>query len=332
MSDTISELISYTVGGLLYAPAINTGIADKIAKGAYPCLTSIAFCLEDSIMDCALEQAELSLLHTLGVIDEQVPDERMPLLFVRVRTPQHLRHIHELLGELEDMLTGYILPKFDSTNGRDYAEIITEFNRGREMPLYIMPILESRRVADKQRRMTELYDIRSILATVQPYVLNVRVGGNDFSNIYGVRRPVDRTIYDIGVIRDILVDISSIFSADYVVSAPVWEYFDTEGREGEWSEGLRKELELDRLNGFVGKTAIHPSQLPVIFESMKVSRADFEDASNILGWSSDVSGVAKSANGSRMNEVKCHERWAERIKLLGAIYGVREDSKDDCLV
>ena len=332
MSDTISELISYTVGGLLYAPAINTGIAAKIAQGAYPCLTSIAFCLEDSIMDCALPQAEQSLLDTLAAIDEQVPDERMPLLFVRVRTPQHLRHVHTLLGELGDMLTGYILPKFDTSNGGEYAEIITELNRGREEPLYIMPILESRAVADRQRRLQELYAIRGILATVQPYVLNVRVGGNDFSSIYGLRRPVDRTVYEIGVIRDILVDISSIFSADYVVSAPVWEYFDTEGREGAWSEGLRRELELDRLNGFVGKTAIHPSQLPVIFESMKVSRADYEDAGKILGWDNGVSGVAKSADGSRMNEVKCHQRWAERVKLLGAIYGVREDSRHDCLV
>ncbi len=332
MSDTISELISYTVGGLLYAPATNTGIAAKLAQGAYPCLTSMAFCLEDSIMDCALEQAEQNLVQTLAAIDEQVPDERMPLLFVRVRSPQHLRHVHELLGELEYMLTGYILPKFDTTNGNEYADIITALNRDRELPLYIMPILESRAVADRQRRLTELYEIKAILARVRQLVLNVRVGGNDFSNIYGVRRPVDRTIYDIGIIRDILVDISSIFSVDYVVSAPVWEYFDSEGRQGAWSDGLRRELELDRLNGFVGKTAIHPSQLTIIFESMMVSRSDYDDASRILGWKNDMSGVAKSADGTRMNEVKCHDRWANRIKILGAIYGVREDSKNDCMV
>lgn len=321
---SVSELLSYKIGGLLYAPAINTGIANKIAQSAYPCLTSMAFCLEDSILDCALPQAEESLLATLQAIKKRVPAEQLPLLFVRVRTPKHLEHIHELLSDVEDILVGYILPKFDSSNGGDYAEIITDINRGREKPLYFMPIIESRLAAVSLHRLEELNRIRNLLSTVQPYILNVRVGGNDFSNIFGMRRPVDRTIYDMGVIRDILVDISSVFSADYVVSGPVWEYFDSEGIRGAWSEGLSRELELDRLNGFTGKTAIHPSQLPIIYDSLKVSEEDYKDALNILGWDSELIGVAKSAEGGRMNEVKCHTRWARKIKILGDIYGIRE--------
>ena len=316
------ETLAYKIGGLLYSPAINTGVADKLAEGAYPCLTSIAFCLEDSILDCALDQAEQDLLATLTAISEKVPQERMPLVFVRVRTPSHLMHISRMLGGLEQLLTGYILPKFDSSNGGEYAENITLLNRDREQPLYFMPIIESRLAASSLHRTEELHRIRNLLSTVQPYILNVRVGGNDFSNIFGVRRPIDRTIYDLGVIRDILVDISSVFSADYVVSGPVWEYFGTE--DGTWAEGLRNELELDRLNGFTGKTAIHPSQLPVIYDSLKVTAEDYRDALSILGWESELSGVAKSADGSRMNEVKCHERWARKVKLLGDIYGIKE--------
>ena len=324
---SISETLAYRIGGLLYAPAINTGIADKIAAGAYPCLTSVAFCLEDSILDCALPQAEESLVATLSAISEKIPQEKLPLIFVRVRTPIHLMHISQKLGSLEDIITGYILPKFDSSNGGDYAENITMLNRNREKPLYFMPIIESRLAASSLNRTEELHRIRNLRSTVQPYILNVRVGGNDFSNIFGVRRPIDRTIYDLGVIRDILVDISSVFSADYVVSGPVWEYFDSEGTEGKWSEGLKAELELDRLNGFTGKTAIHPSQLPVIYDSLKVSEEDYNDALSILGWDSKLSGVAKSSDGNRMNEVKCHTRWARKIKILGDIYGVKEMSR-----
>lgn len=321
---SVQEMLPYKVGALLYSPAINTAVADKLAAEAYPCLTSMAFCLEDSIMDCALPQAEESLLSTLTDIEKKVPSEKRPLMFVRVRTPSHLRHMHELLGEKEGLLTGYILPKFDSSNGGDYAEIITDLNRGRNEKLYFMPIIESRLAAQGLHRLEELHRIRSLLSTVQPYILNVRVGGTDFSSIFGMRRPVDRTIYDLGVIRDILVDISSVFSADYVVSGPVWEYFDSDGVRGAWSDGLENELCEDRLNGFTGKTAIHPSQLPVIYESMKVSAEDYRDALEILGWDSKVSGVAKSADGGRMNEVKCHTRWARKIKMLGDIYGIRE--------
>lgn len=324
---SISEILPYRIGGLLYAPAINTGVADKLAQGAYPCLTSMAFCLEDSILDCALPQAEESLLATLAAIKERVPAERLPLLFVRVRTPKHLEHIHKLLADTEDILTGYILPKFDSSNGGDYAELITSLNRGRESRLYFMPIIESRLAAASLHRLEELHRIRNLLSTVQPYILNVRVGGTDFSNIFGMRRPIDRTIYDLGVVRDILVDISSVFTADYVVSGPVWEYFGSEGDLGAWSEGLSRELEMDRLNGFTGKTAIHPSQLPIIYESLKVSEEDYSDALRILGWESELSGVAKSAEGGRMNEVKCHTRWARRIKILGDIYGIKETAR-----
>ena len=155
-----------------------------------------------------------------------------------------------------------------------------------------------------------LLRVKRILDSQRDRVLNIRVGGNDFCNLYGLRRSAHQSIYDIGVIRDILMDILQVFAADYVVSGPVWEYF---GPDAQGSEG------------FVGKTAVHPSQLPVICEEMQVSREDYEDARQILGWTGEGLGVAKSAKGSRMNEVKCHKKWAERICKLAEVYGVREE-------
>ena len=195
---------------------------------------------------------------------------------------------------------------------------------GRANRLYIMPILESRTVADIGNRVDILWNIKSHLDSVKDYVLNVRVGGNDFSNMYGLRRSDTQNIYQIGVIRDILVNIINAFASDYIVSGPVWEYFGTDPSQ-QWAVGLRKELELDLLNGFIGKTAIHPSQLPIIFDSLKVRRCDYDDAQSIVTWSTDGLGVAKSTNGQRMNEVKCHLRWARRIITMAGIYGIREE-------
>ena len=125
------------------------------------------------------------------------------------------------------------------------------------------------------------------------HMLTSILPGNDFSNLYGLRRPVDATVYSAGIVRDILVDILNVFARDYVVSGPVWEYF--EDKKGNaWSEGLRQELELDRINGFIGKTAIHPSQLPYIYESLQVTRTDYEDARQLLRWDVDKLGVVKS--------------------------------------
>ena len=317
------ELLPSRLGGLLYTPALNSGIAGKLKKGAYPHLTSLAFCLEDSIRDSALPLAEQTLLKTLTALAE-TPPESGPLLFVRIRTPRHLERVHRLLGKSEDLLTGYVLPKFDLSNGEEYVRLIKAFNEGRASPLYMMPTLESGMIAEPGSRTSMLLRVKRILDSLRDDVLNVRVGGNDFCNLYGLRRSVRQSIYDIGVIRDVLMDILQVFSAGYVVSGPVWEYFGPDP-QGAWAEGLRAELALDRLNGFVGKTAVHPSQLPVICEEMQVSREDYEDARQILGWTGQGLGVAKSAKGSRMNEVKCHKKWAERICKLAEVYGIREE-------
>lgn len=315
------ERLQYSVGGLLYAPSTGKNVPGKIRDGAFKNLTSMAFCLEDAVRDESLKEAEESLG---GILRELAGiRERLPLLFIRIRTPEHMRHIYDLYREYRHIITGYILPKFDLSNMEEYRRLVTDINgENKERVTYIMPILESRMVADLATRIGALQKIKEALDTVKGYVLNVRVGGNDFCNLYGLRRAENQSIYDIGVIRDILADIVNVFASDYVVSGPVWEYFGAQ-RDGRWDTGLIREMELDRLNGLIGKTAIHPSQLPVIFEGMKVKRPDYDDAMKILNWQ-DESAVAKSVNGARMNEVKVHGKWARKIAILGSIYGIKE--------
>ena len=80
--------LAYALGGLLYTPPYNPELADKIADGAIPGLTSLAFCLEDAILDEALPQAELELCRNLAAIKtKNLPAANLPLMFVRVRTP-----------------------------------------------------------------------------------------------------------------------------------------------------------------------------------------------------------------------------------------------------
>ena len=303
-------------------PAFQNNILEKIEDGLIPYLSSIAFCLEDSIQDSAVEQAEDALRNTFHKLAERnILKNRIPFIFVRVRSPEQMLKLHREFGDTRERLTGYILPKFDLNNAEAYLDILHRVNRESDRIIYIMPILESKMVADRSSRLPALIKLRQMLETVRPYVLNIRVGANDFCNLYGLRRSVHQTIYDIGVVRDILMDILNLFAQDYVVSGPVWNYF---GKGGEsWADGLRRELEFDRQNGFIGKTAIHPSQLPLIARSLSVKREDYEDACALLEWGNDPFGVKKSVNGERMNEVKCHKRWAERTKLLGEIYGIQ---------
>lgn len=304
------EVLQYKVDALLYMPAFQSNIVHKIAENKLPHLTSAAFCLEDSIQDASLDDAEKSLQFILHELENV---QNLPLIFVRIRSPRHLEIFHETIGLHSKILTGYILPKFDMSNLDAYIKLAKEIN------LPIMPILETDRVASLLTRRNELLSLKQSLDEIKNFVLNIRVGVNDFCNLYGLRRNINQTIYDIGVVRDILIDILNVFAKDFVVAGSVWNFFG-----GSWAEGLQRELELDKANGFIGKSAIHPAQLPIIFNSMRVSRADFDDANILLNWKSTTHGVIKSSDGSRMNEVKCHLNWARRIKTLSEIYGVIE--------
>lgn len=306
----------------MYCPANNHGVASKLINGEIKGLTSICLCLEDSIADEGLKSAEQELGRTLRLIKE-CESKNLPLIFIRPRNPEHLARIYEQNRNYMSKVTGFVLPKFDLTNAYEYLTEIEKFN-SENKHFYVMPTLESTTVADIQGRAERLCTIKKILDEHKECVLNVRVGGNDFANIFGLRRNVRQNVYQMGVIQSILTDVLNVFSRDYVVSGPVWEFFG-EDADGEWARGLKKELELDMLNGFIGKTVIHPTQIPIVLEGMKVDVKDYEDAKEIINWKSGVSGVAKSVSNSRMNEVKTHTKWAKKICLLGDIYGVKGD-------
>ena len=310
------EILQYKVGGLLYMPAFQRNFIQNFSQDKLPQLTSVAFCLEDSISDDFVDEAEKSLEKILRELE--FIEKKLPLVFVRIRSPRHLEIFHEKIGSRSKILTGYILPKFDMQNGAEFIKI------ARQTKVFVMPTLESNRVASILTRRTELLSLKQLLDESKSLVLNIRVGVNDFCNIYGLRRNMNQTVYDICVIRDILSDILNVFARDYVVSGAVWNFFNGNNC-GAWAVGLKRELELDFLNGFIGKTAIHPAQLPFIFDAMKVSKTDFDDANQLLNWKSGTHGVMKSVDGSRMNEIKCHLAWAKKIKILGEIYGVRDE-------
>ena len=315
------EAIGLRVGGLLYTPAVNRGVAERVLNEDWPCLTSLSLCLEDAIQDSGLAAAEKQLQDTLSTLRRA--GRELPLIFIRVRNPRHFLHVHRLLGAEEEIVCGYIFPKFDETNAPDYLSLLRRINAGQSHKLFAMPIIESRSAAFGETRRETLSFLRSCLGDHQDAILNVRVGGNDFCNLFGLRRNVTQSIYDLGPVRDILIDILNWFSMDYIVSGPVWEYYG-EDAGGPWAEGLKRELALDQANGFLGKTAIHPSQLPLIYESLQVSPQDLADAEAILNWKDGPLAVAGSANGGRMNEVKCHTRWAKKIAARAKLYGVRE--------
>lgn len=322
------ELNGYAVGALLYCPAnAHSSIADALKNELYPKPFSLAFCLEDTVRADAVAQAEQTLFETLRRISDAhaAADFYLPLIFIRVRSPQQLLHLAEACRPLSHILTGFILPKFFVENCEDYLAAITDL-RSRGLDYYYMPIFESPSMIDLHTRYENLARVRDALEPVSDRILNIRVGGNDLSHAFGLRRRVCDTIYDVKPVADLLVDIVTTFATRYVVSGPVWEYYAGPG----WDTGLRRELELDRLSGFVGKTVIHPNQISVVNDMLRVSREDYADACSILHWDgTDGHLVSASASSTRMNEYNTHFRWAQRIAHLAQYYGIRPDDTEN---
>lgn len=314
--------IKYSVGPLLYSPALNNKIADDIIQGKWGDKYSIALCLEDTIGADMVEAAELQVKETLKKLYEasKAKDMYLPHVFVRVREPEQMYRLFLCIKEYQSIFTGFIFPKYTVSNAEAYNSELRRVNSVAEKKIYMMPILESRDMIDFQNRTEILGKIKAFIDSMKEFVLNVRVGGNDFSNDFSVRRHCDETIYDILPIAQLLGDILTVFSREYVVSGPVWEFFS--GDNDAWKIGLQKEVKLDRLNGFVGKTVIHPNQIPVVNEMFKVTKNDYEDAKIIMNWDNYGLQVGKSFGAERMNEVRTNYNWAKKIMVLSELYGV----------
>lgn len=313
----------YEVGALLYTPALNDTVVKSITNEMFGHKYSIAFCLEDTVSDDAVDSAEKQLLETLNQIYYEKKEKNfyLPKIFIRVREPKQVDRLLSMMNDSMELLTGFIFPKYSLDNAPDYNEIMKKINASANKLYYMMPILESKDIIDYATRKDILLKIKRYVDDVKDFVLNVRVGGNDFSNEFAARRHYDESIYDIKPIANLLGDILTVFSREYILSGPVWEFFSSDNNE--WKEGLIRELALDRLNGFVGKTVIHPKQIEVVNDALKVSRKDYEDAKSILNWNEDnLMCVSKSSGGERMNEVKTHGNWAAKTLILAEVYGI----------
>jgi citrate lyase beta subunit len=347
---TDQSLLKYCLGATMYMPG-NRNFARAILDRKYPGLTSMVLCFEDACREEDVPAAEAESIRLLDTLHEEVRKGRLryediPLIIFRVRSVEQFHHFSGMLRpEHIRFLCAFNFPKFNAGNGTAYFSHLKELNDRFGEIIYGMPILEDDGIAFKETRMSELLGVKRILDRYKEYVLNIRVGGTDFSSCFGVRRGISYTIYDIAPVRDCLTDILNMFirGNDYVVSGPVWEYFRASKAmrfrdlpESDFHEtlikrtpivndavdGLLRELILDKANGFIGKTIIHPTHLNYVNGMLAVTKEEYDDACQILRT---AGGVIKSANNNKMNEIGPHRRWAEKLYMRAQAYGVIEN-------
>lgn len=349
--NTDKSILQYCLGGTLYMPGTKY-VVDKILNKDMYNVTSMVMCFEDAIDECDVKTAEDNVLLHLDTIynaikKNEITIDEIPLIFLRIRNEEQFQSFTSRLNASQaSVLSGFVFPKFYSKNAAIYLNHLRLLNKRFDTKLYGMPILEGITLAHIETRIQELNVLKEIIEPYNKYILNIRVGGTDFSSVFGVRRDINTSIYDILTVRDILSDILNFFSrsdSDYTVSGPVWEYFlaykkddlnhlierkvnhsvlNRETIFNDAVDGLLREIVLDKANGFIGKTIIHPSHIKIVNAMQAVTKEEYEDAMQVLKTSG---GVIKSKKANKMNEVNPHRNWANRIEKRALAYGVIED-------
>lgn len=366
---TDKETLAHAIGAALYMPATKDTIADDLVSHKLEGLVSMVLDLEDAVGDNQLEYAENTLKASLLKISHYIAtgllrNSDIPLIFIRVRSVDQFKRLLSFFGEELAFVTGMVFPKFNVENGGQYLRLLAEHNE-RNAPssptLYGMPILESAAIIFRETRIDTLHALSQLLNEYKRYVLNVRIGATDFSSLFGLRRSPDHTIYDIGVIRDCIADIVNIFGRmdnQYVISGPVWEYFKSDrvfkpqlrqtpfeesmGRHGrllrmdyinKYVDGLIREVAMDKENGIIGKTIIHPTHIKPVQSMLAVTHEEYMDALHIIENDHGDVGVMKSRYSNKMNEFKPHMTWAKRMMIRSNIYGVLNENQNfTCLL
>ena len=361
-TDSPARLLAVALGATLYSPATRPRLAEDVTKQAARGVVSMVLCLEDSIDDADVGAAEDNLVRQFAALDSASGrnGRDLPLLFVRVREPRQIPGLVRRLGTSVRLLSGFVLPKFTEERGMPFLEALTEAEAeavttgaiGDGHRLYAMPVLESPELLHLETRAGTLDGIRRTVTKYRDRVLALRLGVTDFCSAYGLRRAPDMTAYDVQLVASVIGDVvNTLGRADgtgFTVTGPVWEYFRLQermfkpqlrnspftGRAEELRaaliehdiDGLLREIELDRANGLMGKTCIHPSHVAPVHALSVVSHEEYSDAADILRPDRCGGGVLRSAYTNKMNEVKPHRAWAERTMLRAEAFGVaRED-------
>ncbi|MFI9157419.1 HpcH/HpaI aldolase/citrate lyase family protein [Kitasatospora aureofaciens] len=354
-------VLATALGGTLYSPATRPALAADIRKLAARGVVSMVLCLEDAIADHEVDAGERNLVEQITDLVSDFTDctQDHPLLFIRVRTAAQILDLTERLGPAVGLLSGFVLPKFTAEDGGAYLAALAAAEAATGRRLFAMPVLESPELAHLETRREQLFGIAELLAAHRERVLAVRLGVTDLCSAYGLRRSPDLTAYDVALVAGVIGDVVNVLGrADgtgYTVTGPVWEYFPvqermfkpqlrrtpfaasagTAGASGEEVrrriiehdlDGLIREVELDRTNGLLGKTCIHPSHVPAVHALSVVTHEEYCDARDILRQEQDGGGVLRSAYTNKMNEARPHRAWAERVLLRAEVFGVaRED-------
>ena len=218
---------------------------------------ALSFDLEDSVDEAVKDEARNELARFL----RSLPPDCGKTIIVRVNglsTPHFEADMEAVVGPGLDLVN---IPKPESAEDiRACANAIARLERGSEPRIGILANIES----------PKAYRQAAEIATASPRVAGLQVGYGDLIE------PLDIDRYNPGVIEAILLHVRIAAG-----EAGVWA-FDGAYANFRDTEGYKREAEMARRLGYIGKSAIHPSQVPLANAVFRPSDAEIAHSLKVV--------------------------------------------------
>jgi len=252
----------------LFVPASRPELFEKALNSE---ADALSFDLEDAVADARKGEARAEL----GRFLRSLTDTRGKTIVVRVNglDTRHFRpDLEAIAGPAVDMIN---LPKPASGDDvRACADALAEVERALGLdPIAILPNIEAPRALG----------LAAEIAAASPRVVGLQAGWSDLVASLGMDRE------DASAIGHLQMQIRVAAG-----SAGVWAY------DGAWTniddpDGYRREAEAARRLGFLGKTAIHPRQVPIANDVFRPSEAEITHALGVVEAARDASEAGVGA-------------------------------------
>ncbi|MEA3372012.1 MAG: HpcH/HpaI aldolase/citrate lyase family protein [Campylobacterota bacterium] len=282
------------LGATLFVPATHKGLTAIVLKNKYPELKSLLIDTEDGINEDSLESG-------YDAIKELLRSYERKKFFVFIR-PRNLEVLAKILTfENIKSIDGFILPKFSLENGEEYFKLLQKSN------FLVMPSIEGEELFNHE----SLHKLKDILLKHKEKIILLRFGLEDMLRQLKMKRSCDETLFDLSATSYVLGSFISIFkSAGFAVSGGVYPCFKDEA-------GFVKDVKRDIKEGLFSKTIIHPNQIKITNDLYRVSKKEFEEASEICKQT-----LAVFRQNDKMAEVVTMQPHAQEIILRAEVYGL----------